>query len=736
MFGIGLWGLALSDLSAAEAQTFARQNPEKIVKATACGECHLSEMEVWKRTPHAQGFRSLHRKDSAEAIADKMGFRLIKRQSLCLRCHYTPTLEGGQERATSGVSCESCHGAAAEWIEVHNNYGPGNDKGTEPEAHRLARIEQSRSLGMRRPSDILPLVASCYGCHTVPEEKLVNVGGHSTGSGTFELVSWHEKIRHNFLQSFLAGDGTENAAPTAEHLRVLYVAGRALALEFGVRGMAAATAPGIYSQAMSRRVRIALSEVRAVTSRHPLAEMDAVVKAVRGVRMVPGNGAELEKVADEIRKATEGFLEGHDGTQLASLDGLVRGEEDSADEEDQLAEEDSSSDDPSPGDSASEGFEEGSSGEASGEAVLASSEGGEGSSGSSKASGSSAAGARPAASGGGVVGKRKRRIRPASNHRSLGPSSCSGCHGSQNGWWFGDRHFAAADPFFDREQKNVQIARLYGISPSEMLRGNQVCMDCHGSVVSGKEKREVQDGVGCESCHGPAADWLEPHQDEEGKDQGRNRPGYLAALKLGKRDLVDLNTRANTCTGCHYITEPRLLSAGHPSGKGFDYLGGMKKVKHWDRPLAPPAQLQPAFAAALSKRGGVPSVPVARLASGDAGASGSGGASSGGSAPGASETTAAGSGSAAGSGLGASPGAQFAGTSAADGSASGAGGLGAGASSDSGDAGSGVVPVSFLPSEGFSQEAFPEIGPDTTLEDLLLIIQNRIETLYANEGKQ
>ena len=136
-----------------------------------------------------------------------MGFRLIKRDSLCFSCHYTPVVDDGKIRVVSGVSCESCHGAGADYLDVHNDYGDGFDHASEPAAHRRARIEkQPPGGGMRRPSDLYPVVANCFSCHTVPIERLVNEGGHTTGSGGFELVEWTQgQIRHNFLESLPPG---------------------------------------------------------------------------------------------------------------------------------------------------------------------------------------------------------------------------------------------------------------------------------------------------------------------------------------------------------------------------------------------------------------------------------------------------------------------------------------------------------------------------------------------------
>ena len=128
---------------------FIRMDPEKVVLPEECGACHQSEHAVWRRTPHATGFDTLHRKQSAEEIADRMGFRLIKRESACLKCHYTPIFRRGQLRAGDGVTCESCHGAAREWVNVHNKYGAREAMDETPE-HRRVRIEQSMAAGMLR----------------------------------------------------------------------------------------------------------------------------------------------------------------------------------------------------------------------------------------------------------------------------------------------------------------------------------------------------------------------------------------------------------------------------------------------------------------------------------------------------------------------------------------------------------------------------------------------------------
>lgn len=610
---------------------FADLDPEKVVSAEACGECHVSEYEVWKRTTHQTGFRTLHKKEAAETIARKMGFRLLKRDSLCLSCHYTATVQKEELRAISGVSCESCHGAARDWLDVHNEYGgKGIDHTNESAEHRRMRIEKSLEAGMRRPSDSLyALTSRCFECHTVPNETLVNQGGHGTGSGDFDLVErLGGEIRHNFLDSFLNGDGTTNAERPMTHNRRLFVLGRALALEHGLRAMAEATEKGVFAQSTSRRIRKTLRDVRSLERRLELPELATMVNTVRDLDIRPGRRQAMLAAADTIGDATRRFLDRHDGQQLASLDPVILGTEDI-----ELAEEEDEAEDELTA-IADGGAGTGDGGLEGGTIDVGTGDGGTGDGGASTTAdggtGDAAStararlgdGSRPAGEsvvvdpGVPAVGEFKRKIRPVASRRTLGPENCVSCHRHQDqaAWWYDDPHSLAADPFLEQSPKNIKIATLYGLKRSQIGRGDHVCMDCHGTVVSGSERREVDEGVGCESCHGPAADYLEVHQEGDAS-LGDDRPGYRQALAEGMLALRDLDVRAKTCTGCHYITEPRLISAGHPSGRNFDYADAMTRINHWDHPSAAAGAITAAFQNVLGSRGPVPQVARARLAS-------------------------------------------------------------------------------------------------------------------------
>jgi hypothetical protein len=304
---------------------YALENPELIETQESCRQCHVSEYDVWAKTAHSTGFKTQHRKEAAEKIAKAMGFKLIKRNSLCVTCHYTAKVKKGQLRAIAGVSCESCHGAGGEWVNVHNNYGgTGFTFENETAEHKAMRIKKSRELGMRRPSDLYPVVARCYECHIVPNEKLVDVGGHGTADSDFEYVKWSQGvIKHNFLESFLTGDGTVNADRTPARTRVMYVVGRAVELEYCIRAMATAKSNKRFFKTMKRRTRAATNELKAINRKVSIPEVDKILAMAKDLDPEPNSEPALTKAADQIGLVTQEFIKNNDGSGLGAIDSLL-----------------------------------------------------------------------------------------------------------------------------------------------------------------------------------------------------------------------------------------------------------------------------------------------------------------------------------------------------------------------------------------------------------------------------
>ena len=89
-----------------------------------------------------------------------------------------------------------------------------------------------------------------------------------------------------------------------------------------------------------------------------------------------------------------------------------------------------------------------------------------------------------------------------------------------------------------------------------------MCLGCHATPASpGRGLRS--DGVGCESCHGPASGWLASHYAVAGT--------HSANVSRGMVPLDDPRARAARCLDCHFgsasegqFVDHRIMAAGHP----------------------------------------------------------------------------------------------------------------------------------------------------------------------------
>lgn len=313
-----------------ESQDDLKAMHAKISGADACSECHVSEFAAWKKSTHFATWSSMHRNDNAKAIAKKMGYNKgIKRNDLCLTCHYTAKLVDDSSKTISGVSCESCHGPAKDWIDVHNDYG-GKEFNIDNETsqHKVKRLESCDKAGMLRSAQVYKIAKNCYTCHTVPNEKLVNVGGHTAGSD-FELVAWSQgQVRHNYFYS----PDQANRKASAHRLRVLFVVGHLTDLEFSLRALAKAKKNDVYLKAMRLRVNNVLKRLDEIQEKISTTEVSAALAAVPRVEAgdkvgrldVPTLSSlkGLIAVADTVSQATQAFATRFE-PDLAVIDSLL-----------------------------------------------------------------------------------------------------------------------------------------------------------------------------------------------------------------------------------------------------------------------------------------------------------------------------------------------------------------------------------------------------------------------------
>ncbi len=298
-----------------------RCDPNKVMTAEACAKCHVNEIQAWKKTPHYRTFDELGRRPEAKEICSKLGLRSVKRSDVCIDCHFTVQSKSGRNKPVSGVSCESCHGASQDWLTVHNDFGgPLATKESESVEHSKQRIETSVAFGMHNTRNLYSIASRCFNCHTVPNEELVNIGGHKAGSEDFELVRWSQgQVRHNFLRT----GGQSNSVSNPDRIRVMFVVGLIADLEFSTRATAKATSKTTYGTKVANRAARTAMKLYEVQQKINDPHVQSALQAFAGAELKLNNAQSLRTIADEIQSAGKAFATKTDGRRLAAIDGML-----------------------------------------------------------------------------------------------------------------------------------------------------------------------------------------------------------------------------------------------------------------------------------------------------------------------------------------------------------------------------------------------------------------------------
>jgi hypothetical protein len=184
---------------------------------------------------------------------------------------------------------------------------------------------------------------------------------------------------------------------------------------------------------------------------------------------------------------------------------------------------------------------------------------------------------------------------PDTERQWMGVATCASmaCH-HENGptgaprseystWAAEDPHARAFRVLYEARSEGM-VKALHG-KAARPATETELCLKCHASYTGKEQKRGPRfflgDGVGCESCHGPAQDWLSVHYQSGFKDRTTEEKA-----KLGLRPTKNLVHRAKLCAGCHVGDADRevnhdLIAAGHPR-LNFE-LSGYHAVypRHW-----------------------------------------------------------------------------------------------------------------------------------------------------------
>lgn len=157
-------------------------------------------------------------------------------------------------------------------------------------------------------------------------------------------------------------------------------------------------------------------------------------------------------------------------------------------------------------------------------------------------------------------------------HKHLGVATCASsvCHGQTKTpkdakvqmnefalWQEFDPHAKSYDVLLNADSK--AIASKLGIGPAESAK---ICLDCHtdnAPTAMRGEQFQIDDGVGCEACHGGAENWIASH----------TKGSHAENLAAGLFPTEDPVKRAELCQSCHAGTKDRMIThkimgAGHP----------------------------------------------------------------------------------------------------------------------------------------------------------------------------
>lgn len=171
-----------------------------LVKSGACsaGGCHggpKGEYTTWAHhDPHARAYETLFEPRSRDIWSRLNRGRatplpLPEENAHCLACHTTgPGVERDplHHRTEASVGCESCHGAAGDWVQVHHQHD------------RWKRLDSQakQSLGFRNLKDLGVRADACTRCHVGSSQGEVDhdliAAGHPPLR--FELSLYHARL--------------------------------------------------------------------------------------------------------------------------------------------------------------------------------------------------------------------------------------------------------------------------------------------------------------------------------------------------------------------------------------------------------------------------------------------------------------------------------------------------------------------------------------------------------------
>ncbi|MGY8959586.1 MAG: multiheme c-type cytochrome, partial [Alphaproteobacteria bacterium] len=167
---------------------------------------------------------------------------------------------------------------------------------------------------------------------------------------------------------------------------------------------------------------------------------------------------------------------------------------------------------------------------------------------------------------------------------TVGPKVCKECHIAEYKVTTGTKHFTSVKTVH-KDKRAKKIVRAVG---DKRMKKSDTCKMCHYTEVQKKAggKRKIVAGPSCESCHGPASNWLKIHNDY---GKGVKRDTESAAHKTERLQNAEaagmvlpskMFDVATNCMSCHGLAAPGLdeksaavmLDNGHPLNPDFELV--------------------------------------------------------------------------------------------------------------------------------------------------------------------
>jgi hypothetical protein len=159
----------------------------------------------------------------------------------------------------------------------------------------------------------------------------------------------------------------------------------------------------------------------------------------------------------------------------------------------------------------------------------------------------------------------------------IGPGSCAAtsCHGSvkpvansrifqdeYSTWILKDKHSRAYQALTGEVGERMARILKLGAKAEDAPK----CLVCHALYTTPSQRGrvfEMNEGVSCENCHGPAQGWLGQHTALDSPEK------HAESVRLGMVDTRNVIARTGKCLECHLGTREKyvdheMIAAGHP----------------------------------------------------------------------------------------------------------------------------------------------------------------------------